>query len=258
MEKIKTINNCAYKELKLIPNNSIDLILIDPPYNINYCEFDKKAVNWSIIIINSNRILKNSGSLVTFYGWSEVNNIISTFDNYLHKDKFYLMNWIIWDRIKGRGAKNNLMSTREDILWFVKDKNNYTYNKIPTKIIKRTGGMGRKNNNNFRAMTNVWTDVSPIVPWSKDRWFYCKDCKKAYDGSKRKDHENHEIVRHPTQKPVKLMERMINIWSNEGDIVLDFFAGSGSTGDACKNLNRNCILIEEIPEYFEIIKGRLK
>ena len=63
---------------------------------------------------------------------------------------------------------------------------------------------------------------------------------------------------HPTQKPVALFEYLIKTYTNEGDLVLDNCAGSGTTGVACKNLNRNCILIEKEPEYIEIIKERLK
>ena len=83
-------------------------------------------------------------------------------------------------------------------------------------------------------MSNVWSDISPIVPWSKER------------------------VEHPTQKPVQLMERCVSLWSNERDLVLDFTMGSGSTGVACKNMNRNFIGIELDKNYFEIAKNRIE
>ena len=99
-----------------------------------------------------------------------------------------------------------MVSTREDILWYIKDSKQYTYNKLPSTIVKKTGGtIGRKNGNKYRALSNVWTDISPIVPWSKER------------------------VSHPTQKPVAIMDRIINIFSNKNDVVLDPFAGSGTT-----------------------------
>jgi site-specific DNA-methyltransferase (adenine-specific) len=125
-----------------------------------------------------------------------------------------------------------MVSTREDILWFVKT-NKYTYNKIYSNIKKKTGGLGKKNGQEFRALSNVWTDISPIVPWSKER------------------------VSHPTQKPVQLMERILTIFSNENDVVLDCFAGSGSTAVAAKNLNRNFIIIEKDENYYQIILNRL-
>ena len=94
--------------------------------------------------------------------------------------------------------------------------------------------MGKKNGQECRALTNVWYDISPIVPWSKER-----------NG-------------HPTQKPLQLMERCVTIWTNEGDTILDFTMGSGTTGKACKNLNRKFIGIEKEEEYFKIAKERLK
>ena len=102
-----------------------------------------------------------------------------------------------------------------------------------SNIPKKTGGLGKKNGEENRALSNVWTDISPIVPWSKER------------------------VSHPTQKPVQLMERCVKLWTNEGDLVLDFTMGSGSTGVACKNLNRGFIGIEKNEEYYEIAKKRL-
>lgn len=93
--------------------------------------------------------------------------------------------------------------------------------------------MGKKNGQECRALTNVWYDISPIVPWSAER-----------NG-------------HPTQKPVQLMERCVTLWSNEGDTVLDFTMGSGTTGLACKNLGRDFIGIELNKEYFEIAQQRI-
>ena len=103
-----------------------------------------------------------------------------------------------------------------------------------SNIPKKTGGLGKKNGETNRALSNVWSDISPIVPWSPER------------------------VKHPTQKPVQLMERCVKLWTNECDTVLDFTMGSGSTGVACKNLNRNFIGIELNEEYFEIAKNRIE
>ena len=221
------------KLLKCVKGNSVDLIATDPPYEIGYsdCPWDAKDnLNWAYLTKEFKRIIKTDGSLVMFQGWSNVARTI----NQLSKH-FYLKNWIIYDRIKGRGTKTNLVSTREDILWFVNDKNNYTYNKISSNIKKKTGGtIGRKNGNEYRAMSNVWTDISPIVPWSKER------------------------VNHPTQKPLQLMDRILNIFSNEGDVVLDCFAGSGSTIIAAINKNRRYIGFENNEAYFHTMKNRIK
>lgn len=228
MENLTVLND-AFCFLPTLDDNSVDLICIDPPYEINYLNnsWDNKNLNWEFLFQQFSRILKPTGNLIIFQGWSNVCKTISASADY-----FTLKNWIIYDRIKGRGAKTNLVSTREDILWFIKSEN-YTYNKIPSNIKKKTKGMGEKNGEENRALSNVWSDISPLVPWGKEK------------------------VNHPTQKPVQLLERIIKIWSNEGNLVLDCFAGSGTTAVAAKNLNRDFIVVENNLEYFELVKTRL-
>ena len=223
--KIKLYND-DYKNI--LPTLSpIDCIIADIPYNIN---FDKNTWDKDFFLDCEllYKVLKPGGNLILFQGWSNVCETKQELDKY-----FTIQNWIAWDRIKGRGAKYNFVSTREDILWYTKGKN-FTYNPQVSNIKKKTGGMGKKNGEENRKLTNVWYDISPIVPWSKEK------------------------VAHPTQKPIQLMERCVKLWSNEGDTILDFTMGSGSTGVACKNLNRNFIGIEIDKDYFEIAKNRLQ
>ena len=219
--------------LKHVEDDSIDLIATDPPYEIGYSNYAwdvKDKLNWDYLAKEFKRIIKPNGNLVIFQGWSNVSKTIDHLSRY-----FYLKNWIIYDRVKGRGTKTNLVSTREDILWLVNDQDNYTYNKISSNIKKRTGGtIGRRNGNEYRAMSNVWTDISPIVPWSKER------------------------VNHPTQKSLQLMDRILGIFSNEGDVVLDCFAGSGSTIISAINSNRKYVGFENNAEYFETMINRIK
>ena len=226
---MQIINGDCVEVLKNLIEKGIqvDAIICDPPYVINYAEWDK-SFNLEEIIPLCKQILKPNGNFILFQGWSNVCNTKILLDKY-----FNIQNWIIWDRIKGRGAKKNLVSTREDILWYC-NGTEPTYNKIYSNIPKRTGGMGTKNGQENRALTNVWYDISPIVPWSSERNI------------------------HPSQKPVELMKRCVILWSNEGDTVLDFTMGSGSTGVACKELNRDFIGIELNKEYFEIAKSRLE
>ena len=93
--------------------------------------------------------------------------------------------------------------------------------------------MGSKNGLPNRVLSNVWSDISPLVPWSKER------------------------VKHPTQKPCALIERIINMCSNEGDLILDPFSGSGTTAVSCGRLKRNHISIDISKEYCEIAQRRL-
>ena len=222
-------NDCKLILKELLDKNiKVDAVIADIPYNIKQAEWDENF-NLADILPLLDKILKENGNIIIFNGWSYV------IDTKLLLDKYFtIRNWIIYDRIKGRGAKTNVVSTREDILWYSKgEEKNYTFNRVMSNIPKKTGGLGKKNGEENRALSNVWSDISPIVPWSKER------------------------VKHPTQKPVQLMERCVELWTNEGDIVLDFTMGSGSTGVACKNLNRNFIGIEIDKEYFNIAKQRI-
>lgn len=211
--------------MKDLPDGSVDLVLTDPPYGIKQAEWDTLNNLW---ITEASRILKDNGSIWVFAGWSTVVEVREALDKY-----FIERNWIIWDRVKGRGAKYNVVSTREDILWFTKS-DRYTFNKQSSTIKKKTAGMGLKNGDEYRKLSNVWTDISPIVPWSTER------------------------VSHPTQKPIKLIERIIEISSNPNDTILDCFVGSGTTAVAAVNLKRNFIGIDISPEYCEIARNRLR
>lgn len=229
MSDIQLYNNDCVTVLNELCNNNVivDCIIADIPYNIGYDSWDNEFDLTSCLPLLK-RLLKENGNIVIFNGWSNVCETKHLLDKYFH-----IEDWIIYDRIKGRGGRRHLVSTREDILWYSKG-DNYTFNKIPSTILKKTGGsIGTKNGNPYRALSNVWTDISPIVPWSKER------------------------VNHPTQKPIQLMERCVKLWTNEGDTVLDFTMGSGSTGVACKNQNRNFIGIEINKEYFNIANSRL-
>lgn len=206
----------------------VDAIIADIPYNIGQDEWDNNF-NLESILPDIHKILKNGGNLILFNGWSNVCETKLLLDKY-----FTIRNWIIYDRVKGRGAKTNLVSTREDILWYSKgEKESYTFNRTMSNIPKKTGGMGKKNGEENRVLSNVWSDISPIVPWSSER------------------------VDHPTQKPVQLMERCVKVWTNEGDVVLDFTMGSGSTGVACMNLGRKFIGIEKCNKYYYTACERL-
>ena len=219
--------NKDYKEVLPIP---VDCIIADVPYNIGFDDWDNNFILDVELLYKS---LKDGGNLILFQAWSAVCNTISQCD-----ELFTLRNWIIWDRIKGRGSKYNLVSTREDILWYSKG-DSYTFNPQVSNIKKIMWndnggkGMGNKNGEPNRKLSNVWYDISPIVPWSKER------------------------VNHPTQKPVGLMLRLVKLFSNKGDTVLDFTMGSGSTGVACKLSDRDFIGIEIDENYFNIAEGRI-
>lgn len=220
-------NDCFIAMEELIQNQTkVDAIICDPPYNISYDTWDK-GFDIERAIELCQYLIKENGNIILFQGWSNVCETKRIMDKY-----YNVQNWIVWDRIKGRGSKKNLVSTREDILWYCNGQKP-TYNKIYSNIPKKTGGMGKKNGQECRALTNVWYDISPIVPWSKER-----------NG-------------HPTQKPLQLMERLITVFTHKGDTILDFTMGSGTTGVAAQTLGRNFIGIENDEQWFAIAKQRM-
>lgn len=218
---IKIMKNLISENIK------VNAIVCDPPYNIKQADWDNNF-NIEYCIDLFPQLLFENSNIILFQGWSNVCKTKQYMDKY-----FTIQDWIIYDRIKGRGGKKHLVSTREDILWYTNGEN-YTFNKIPSTIKKKTGGLGLKNGCEFRALSNVWTDISPIVPWSQER------------------------NEHPTQKPLQLMERIITLFTNENDVILDFTAGSGTTGVACKKLNRQFIGIEKDEKWFNIMKERME
>ena len=152
----------------------------------------------------------------------------------LHENGFEENRTIIWARKRGfnntRGKA--LASGYEPILFWSKGKSS-TFNSIKIKSNLdrpeyKTGIL-----KDGVTLSDVWSDI-PSLP-----------------------HNAKEKVNHPTQKPIKLMERIVTLFTNEGDTILDFCMGSGSTGIACKNLNRNFIGIEKDLNYFNIAKERL-
>lgn len=133
---VSLYNDDCFKILDEMNQNNIlvDCIICDPPYNISYDEWDKgfnteKAIDLCV------PILKENGNFIIFQGWS---NVCKT-KEYLDKE-LNIINWIIWDRIKGRGAKYNVVSTREDILWYCKGKTPI-FNKIYSNIPKKQAGL---------------------------------------------------------------------------------------------------------------------
>ena len=223
--------------LPMIMDNNIELIVIDPPYEINYQNLSWDGVNldWAYLLNEFHRILKDTGNLIIFQGWSEIDRLINLINTQATSKRFMLQNWIIWDRQKTRfGGKKNFTSAREDILWLTKTKD-YTFNKEDSLIKKKTtGGYGSKNGSTCRRLSNVWTDVSPIHYKSKE-----------YTG-------------YPTQKPLALMRRLIRIFSNPQDTVLDCFCGSGSTFEAAELEDRQYLGCDSNEEAIKITKNRLK
>jgi DNA modification methylase len=237
----KIINGDLFKVFDFLPNNFIDLLFVDPPYNLhkkfnltnfngmNDNEYEEWIDSWLSKIV---RLLKSNASVYICSDWKSSNAVYN-----IAKKYFKIQNRITWEREKGRGAKSNWKNCTEDI-WFCTVSSKYTFNlddiKIKRKVIApyRTKDGKPKDweengKDNFRIThpSNIWTDIT--VPfWSMP-----------------------ENTEHPTQKPEKLLAKIILASSNKEDFVFDPFAGSGTTLVTAKKLGRNFSGIE-LDEYY--------
>ena len=221
--------------MKTIPDKSIDMILCDLPYGTTACKWDT-IIPFEPLWEQYKRIIKDNGAIVLFGS--------EPFSSYLRISniKDFKYDWV-WNKRKAGNiflAKYQPMKTHEIISVF--NAKNYYPIKTQRDKIKQSKnyGTGQSMGGNKIKEDKIYTytDKNPIS---------ILDFSNASQKGKF----------HPTQKPVALFEHLIKTYTNEGDLVLDNCAGSGTTGVACKNLNRNYILIEKEPKYIEIIKKRL-
>jgi adenine-specific DNA-methyltransferase len=243
----KIIYGDALEALKTLPDNSVDLIFADPPYNIGK-NFNGKIEKWETedsylqwcyewldLCIQK---LKPNGS---FYVMTAT-QFMPYFDIHLRK-KLTILSRIVWSYdSSGVQAKKYYGSMYEPILFCVKDKNNYTFNTNDILVEAKTGAK-RKLIDYRKAVPTVYnSEKVPGNVWEFSRVRYRMD-----------EYENH-----PTQKPISLLERIIKASSNEGDLVLDPFSGTFTTCHVAKELNRNSIGIELQDEYVKIGLRRLQ
>lgn len=246
-DKHKIIYADALEALKTIPDNSIDLIFADPPYNIGK-NFNGKIEKWDTeesylewcyewldLCVQK---LKPNGS---FYVMTAT-QFMPYFDIHLRK-KLTILSRLVWSYdSSGVQAKKYFGSMYEPILFCVKDKKKYTFNTNDILVEAKTGAK-RKLIDYRKAVPTVYnSEKVPGNVWEFSRVRYRMD-----------EYENH-----PTQKPISLLERIIKASSNEGDLVLDPFSGTFTTCFVAKELNRNSIGIELQDEYVKIGLRRLQ
>lgn len=221
------------KEMDHIDDNCIDLVLTDPPYGI----IGSKRCKWDITIDlkqmweQLNRIIKNNGTIALFGGEPFSSNLItSNIDKFKYK-------WY-WNKNNSSGfvhVKRKPFNIIEDIMIFG-DRNRYY------PIMDRRGKVRKKG---FGGGNIFFT--RKILP-KRSNLYYPKNLINIGNA-------NQKGKIHPTQKPVALMEYLIETYTEQGDLVLDFTMGSGTTGVACVNLDRDFIGIET--DYFEVAKDRI-
>jgi len=245
----KTIIGDTFSVVPFLPEKFVDLLIVDPPYNLDkdfhgnkhkktsddmYGEYTE---SWIKLI---QPLLKENATIYVCCDWQSSPAIGQVLKKY-----FFIQNRITWQREKGRGALSNWKNGMEDI-WFATNSKVYTFNvedvKIRRKVIAPYKVDGKPKDweetevGNFRNTypSNFWDDIS-IPYWSMP-----------------------ENTAHPTQKSEKLLAKLILASSNKGDVVLDPFLGSGSTSVTAKKLQRHFIGIEQNAQYCVWTEKRLE
>ena len=226
--------------MKSIPDGSIDAIITDPPYGTTACKWDS-VIPFEPMWEQLNRIIKPNGAIVLFSSQPFTSALI------MSNIKKFKYEWI-WQKTKGsnfQSLKHQPWKMHENILIFNAKGvyNPQKYRVSDDKIDKR------------KNVNNPTTNKDGV--YGKLKRTRKKDDGTRFPGSIHavKNPNNNSL--HPTQKPVELMEYLIKTYTNEGEVVLDFTMGSGTTGVACKNTNRNFIGIEQDDKYFNIAKDRI-
>jgi site-specific DNA-methyltransferase (adenine-specific) len=253
--------------LQSLASGSIDLIYIDPPFNTGKTQartqirtersesgdrtgfagrryetikvgqksyldlFDDYLAFLEPRLVEACRVLKHNGSLYFHIDYREVHYCKLLLDGIFGRESF--LNEIIWAYDYGARTKKKWPPKHDNILWYAKDPKNYTYNidaidRIPYMA---PGLVGPEKAARGKLPTDTWW--STIVPTnSKEKTGY------------------------PTQKPLSIINRIIRASSNPGDVVLDFFAGSGTVGAACLKFGRQFILVDNNPEAIDVMRRR--
>jgi len=243
---MKLFNDDCLKVLPTIPDKSIDLILTDPPYGTTACKWDS-IIPFEPMWKELKRIIKDNGAIALFGS--------EPFSSYLRTSNidWFKYDWY-WNKKRISNpllAKKQPLRNIEIISLFYKKQT--IYNPQPTQ--KSTSiGLSKKGHNFFHKTET--TNSNLIVDRNKTDIGYPKTLIEHIKVMNNLSKDKAGL--HPTQKPIELMEYLIKTYTNESDTVLDFTMGSGSTGVACKNLNRNFIGIELDQNYFNIAKQRIE
>jgi len=246
--KNQIVNQDVFEVLDYLPSKFIDILFIDPPYNLtksfNGLSFKKMSIDqyakWlDSWLLKMKRILKPTASIYICGDWRSSSAIHLVCEKY-----FIVRNRITFEREKGRGALRNWKNNSEDI-WFSTMSDDYYFNSDAVKLKRRVIAPYRvdgkpkdwieDDDGNFRLTypSNIWTDIT-IPFWSMP-----------------------ENTPHPTQKPEKLLAKIILASSREGDTVFDPFAGVGTTGVVAKKLGRNFVMVEIDEKYCLYAQKRL-
>jgi len=239
MSKINLMLGDCLERMKEIPDGSVDMVLADPPYGTTACKWDS-IIPFEPMWEQLKRVTKKNGAIVMTASQPFTSALV------MSNVKMFKYCWV-WEKTRASNpylAKHQPLRAHEDILVFGVNSPYYYPQKTDGpkyKISKYSGGRvaGEKKTNNAEYDGKVQSGRYP------------RTVQKISNPSA-------DVGIHPTQKPVALMEYLIRTYTHEGETVLDFTMGSGTTGVAAKNLSRNFIGIEMDETYFDIAKGRIE
>ena len=251
MEINKIYHADVMRFLEALQDNSIDLAVVDPPYNLNKGDWDSFKTEqeyfdftfqWLSLLIKK---LKINGSLYLF---NTAYNSAIILDFLKDKDLIY-KNWITWYKKDGFSAtKKKYVNTQETILFYTRS-NNHIFNYDDIRLP-------------YSSTDRIAHAVKKGILKNGKRWFPNPNGKLCNDvweitSQRHKEKVNGKVqtLSHPTVKPYEMIERIIKASSNENDLVLDLFSGSGMTSIVCKNLNRKFIGCELNEAYILNLEG---
>lgn len=237
MSEYKLYQGDCIEVMKDIEDGSVDLVLTDPPYGTTACKWDS-VIPFEPMWEQLNRIVKADGAICFFSAQPFTSAlIVSNIKKFKH-------HWI-WKKNRGTGfqvAKYRPMMATEDVVVFSVGKK-----------VKYYPQMQKLEKPYFCKNASSSNGTNPLAHFNDGgKWVDSKYPTNVLEFAKVSKPS------HPTQKPVDLLEYLIRTYTNEGETVLDFTMGSGSTGVACVNTNRNFIGIELDENYFKIAENRIK
>lgn len=281
---MRLLQGDALEQLDHIEAKSVQAVIIDPPYNIGKDTWDtiENYVEWFIsVVLKLQEKLKDNGSFLFFH--NDMEQIAELMVNIKARTRLQFKQMIVWNkRFEGSPKKgyldgyivkegnHNWNKMAEYILFFtfdnshklreVRDERKVKQTTISSEILSKTGGMTGWYSN-LETGKNYPTSET-IVPITKHLGLTLDDIVPKFRNQKTHHSVwNYDMAPrlkiHLTPKPVALLENILRHVTDEGDTVLDCFAGSGSLGVACKNLKRDCILIEKEPRYCEWITANV-
>ena len=228
--------------MKDIPSGSIDMILCDLPYGTTACKWDT-IIPFEPLWREYERLIKPNGAIVLFSAQPFTTKLIGS------NIELFKYNWV-WVKDKGANfgvAKYRPINIVEDVCVFYSGVANYYPQKYDAGYKKNKGGKNTQIKGVYGQNGFKWSYDDSTMQFPKSTLFFATP--------KHNDEQNGSL--HPTQKPVALFEYLIKTYTNEGDLILDNCAGSGTTAIACLNTKRQFIVMEKEQKYYDIILKRV-